>query len=56
MTMFYSDSETRFLNQQAYDREIEKQKKIIEDAERHRKAFGLSRKEVPVKKFCASHA
>jgi hypothetical protein len=56
MTMFYSDSETRFLQQQAYDRELQKQCNICEEATRKRKAAALHKKAVPVRKSAEKHA
>jgi hypothetical protein len=56
MTMFYSDSESNFLSQQAYEREQQKQRNICEEAARKRKAKALTKKAIRVRRPAEKHA
>jgi hypothetical protein len=57
MTMWYSNSDMQYLAAKEYQREVDKQNKIIEESKRRRNSAALSRKPVQMKKpASARHA
>lgn len=57
MTMWYSNSDMQYLAAKEYQREVDKQNKIIEESRRRRNSAVFSRKPVPLKKSAsARHA